>query len=134
MPFLTLILRWFCGEVPLVFLGASVGYKCDPIEFPFEPVGDKARQIPPRRPWYKRVLIFLARAILFDGLAFGAFLWRDVIHPSICLAWFPLQSVWFYATDLVRRYCHLCHKVLSLRREDYRWWWSYLTITRAIGL
>jgi transmembrane 9 superfamily protein 2/4 len=137
--FLALVLLWLCGEVPLVFLGASVGYKCDPIEFPFEPVGDEARRLPPRRPWYKRVLIFLARAILFDIMPFSA---------VIVELFFILASTWmghYYNTFgfmlltlfIASATCAFTSVVITyfrLRREDYRWWWSSLTTAGAIGL
>jgi transmembrane 9 superfamily protein 2/4 len=137
--FLTLILLWFCVEVPLVFMGASIGYKCDSFEFPFEPVGDEARRLPPRRPWYKRVLIFVVRAALFDIFPFAA---------AYLELFFILGSTWmgnYYNTFyfliltlfIVIVTCAFTSVVITyfrLRREDYRWWWSSLTTAGAIGL
>jgi transmembrane 9 superfamily protein 2/4 len=137
--FLSLILLWFCVEVPLVFLGASVGYKCDPIEFPFEPVGDEARRLPPRRPWYKRVLIFLARAIFFDGMPFGAvFVELYFILGSTWLGFYYNTFGFMVLTlSIAIVTCAFTSVVITyfrLRREDYRWWWSSLTTASAIGL
>jgi transmembrane 9 superfamily protein 2/4 len=137
--FLTLILLWFCGEVPLVFLGASVGSKCDPIEFPFEPVGDEARRLPPRRPWYMRVLIFLARAVFFDILPFGALFLE--LYYILASAWMGYYYNTFgfmlLALSIAIVTCAFTSVVITyfrLRREDYRWWWSSLTTAGAIGL
>jgi transmembrane 9 superfamily protein 2/4 len=137
--FLILILLWFCGEVPLVFLGASVGFKCDPIEFPFEPVGDEARRLPPRRPRYKRVLIFLARAILFDIMPFAA------VYVEL---FFVLGSAWMgyfynpfgfmlltlFIASVACAFTSVVITYFRLRREDYQWWWSSFTTAGAIGL
>jgi transmembrane 9 superfamily protein 2/4 len=136
---LTLILLWFCVEVPLVFLGAFVGYKCDPIEFPFEPVGDEARRLPPRRPRYKRVLIFLARAILFDIMPFAAFFdefffilestWRGCYYSTIGFMFLALL-----VTFVTCAFTSVVVTYFRLRREDYRWWWSSFTTASVIGL
>jgi transmembrane 9 superfamily protein 2/4 len=136
---LTLILLWFCVEVPLVFLGAFVGYKCDPIEFPFEPVGDEARRLPPRRPRYKRVLIFLARAILFDIMPFAAFFdefffilestWRGCYYSTIGFMFLALL-----VTFVTCAFTSVVITYFRLRREDYRWWWSSFTTASVIGL
>jgi transmembrane 9 superfamily protein 2/4 len=137
--FLTLVLLWLCGEVPLVFLGASVGFKCDPIEFPFEPVGDEARRLPPRRPWYKRVLIFLARAILFDIIPFGAVFVE--LYFILASAWmgfyyntFGFMLFTLFITIVSCAFTSVVITYFRLRREDYRWWWSSLTTAGAIGL
>jgi hypothetical protein len=123
----------------LVFLGASVVFKYDPIEFPFEPVGDEARRLPPRRPWYKRVLIFLARAILFDILPFVA------VYVDLFFILFSTWAGYYYNTFgfmlltlfIALVTCAFTSVVIAyfrLRREDYRWWWSSLTTAGAIGL
>jgi transmembrane 9 superfamily protein 2/4 len=137
--FLTLILLWFCGEVPLVFLGASIGYKCDPIEFPFEPVGDEARRLPPRRAWYMRVLIFVARAIFFDLLPFYSFFVE--FHYILSSTWmgyyyntFGFMVLALFIAIVTCAFTSVVITYFRLRREDYRWWWSSLTTAGAIGL
>jgi transmembrane 9 superfamily protein 2/4 len=134
-----LVLLWFCAEVPLVFLGASVGFKCDPIEFPFEPVGDEARRLPPRRPWYKRVLIFLARAILFDIMPFAA-VYVELFF-ILATTWvgsyyntFGFMLLTLFIAIVTCAFTSVVITYFRLRREDYRWWWSSLTTAGAIGL
>eukprot|EP00978_Attheya_sp_CCMP212_P034261 scaffold142663_cov69-Attheya_sp.AAC.3 len=134
---LILILIWFCVEVPLVFLGAFFGYKCDPIEFPFEPVGDEARRLPPRRPRYKRVLIFLARAILFDIMPFGAiFVELFFILGSAWMGYyystFGFMLLALLVTFVTCAFTSVVITYFRLRREDYRWWWSSFT-TAGLG-
>jgi transmembrane 9 superfamily protein 2/4 len=123
----------------LVFLGASIGYKCDPIEFPFEPVGDEARRLPPRRAWYMRVLIFVARAIFFDLLPFYSFFVE--FHYILSSTWmgyyyntFGFMVLALFIAIVTCAFTSVVITYFRLRREDYRWWWSSLTTAGAIGL
>jgi transmembrane 9 superfamily protein 2/4 len=137
--FLTLVLLWFCGEVPLVFLGTSIGFKCDPIEFPFKPVGDEARRLPPKRSWYKRVLVFLARAILFDIMPFAA-VYVELFFILAC-TWmgsyydtFGFMLLTLFIAIITCAFTSVVITYFRLRREDYQWWWSSFTTAGAIGL
>eukprot|EP00292_Cryptomonas_paramecium_P004461 CAMPEP_0113676420 /NCGR_PEP_ID=MMETSP0038_2-20120614/8633_1 /TAXON_ID=2898 /ORGANISM="Cryptomonas paramecium" /LENGTH=661 /DNA_ID=CAMNT_0000593447 /DNA_START=3 /DNA_END=1988 /DNA_ORIENTATION=- /assembly_acc=CAM_ASM_000170 len=131
VPFGTLVvvmLLWFGVSLPLIFAGAFVGFRQDPIAFPCK-TNPIPRQIPPQ-VWYLRLPV----SLLIGGLLpFGAvFVEMFFILSSLWLHRFyymfgflALVFVILLLTSaeiaIVLCYLHLC-------AEDYRWWWrSFLT-------
>lgn len=125
---------WFLISVPLVFVGAYLGYKREKITFPVA-VGAMPRQIPVQ-PWY----LTTAFSMLIGGvLPFGAIfvelffiltsLWLSqyyYVFGFLMLAFFILV-ITCAEIAIVLTYFQLC-------AEDYRWWWRSLNIPGASGI
>merc|ERR1719231_71437 len=125
---LALLALWFGISVPLVFLGAYVGYKQEPIAFPVI-TSNIPREVP-EQPWYLSTTF----TVCVGGiLPFGA---------CFVELFFILSSMWmnqyYYVFGftllvffiLVVTCCEitvvLCY--FQLCAEDYHWWWrSFLT-------
>merc|ERR1711968_367264 len=101
---LTLVVLWFGVSVPLVFLGAYVGFKKDVAPNPV-----RTNQIPrlvPPQPWYMHP----ALTVTFGGiLPFGA------VSVELFFVMIILVATCAEITILMC-YFQLCN-------EDYRWWW-----------
>uniref|UniRef100_UPI00358ED3DD transmembrane 9 superfamily member 2-like n=1 Tax=Myxine glutinosa TaxID=7769 RepID=UPI00358ED3DD len=126
IPFSTLVAilaLWFGVSVPLTFLGAFVGFRKEPIEFPV-----RTNQIPREIP----AQTFYTRPI--PGIVMGGILPFGCIFIQL---FFILNSIWSHQmyymfgflflvftilvvtcseTTILLCYFHLC-------AEDYRWWW-----------
>jgi len=125
---LTLLTLWIGISVPLVFVGAHLGFRKEPFEFPVA-FSNIPRPIP-RAPWY----LSIAFTVTIGGiLPFGA---------CFVELFFILSSMWmdqyyyvFGFTFLV--FCILlvtCAEItivllyFQLLAEDYQWWWrAFLT-------
>ncbi|KAG0453817.1 hypothetical protein HPP92_025121 [Vanilla planifolia] len=131
VPFTTmfaLVLLWFGISVPLVFVGAYLGFKKPTIEDPVK-TNKIPRQIP-EQTWYMNPVF----SILIGGiLPFGAvFIELFFILTSIWLQQFYyLFGFLFLVFIILIITCAeitivLCY--FQLCSEDYLWWWrSYLT-------
>jgi transmembrane 9 superfamily protein 2/4 len=123
-----IVALWFGVSVPLVFLGAYIGYKKETVEQPVA-TSKIPRQIP-EQPWFMST----AFSVIIGGvLPFGAvFVELFFILSSIWLNQFYyvfgfLLIVWIILLitcaeiTIVLCYFQLCS-------EDYHWWWrSFLT-------
>jgi len=131
---LALLALWLCVSLPLVFVGAVIGYKQPAIEPPVR-VNILPRHIPDQH-WYMRPPF----TILMAGiLPFGA---------AFIELFFILSSIWlnrFYYVfgflalvvvillitcaeiTIVMVYFQLCY-------EDYQWWWRSFFISGSSGL
>ena len=131
VPFGTLVilmLLWFGVSLPLIFLGAYLGFRKDPISIPVK-TNPIPRQIPPQ-VWYLQLPV----AIIIGGLLpFGAvfvemfFILSSIWQHRFYYMFGFLALVFFILVltcaeiAIVLCYLHLC-------AEDYRWWWrSFLT-------
>ncbi|KAJ1453021.1 hypothetical protein M885DRAFT_525240 [Pelagophyceae sp. CCMP2097] len=123
-----LLALWFGISVPLVFLGAYVGFRKEPMEFP-----TKFSNIPrpvPAVPWY----LSAAFTVAIGGvLPFGACfvelffilssMWMDQYYYVFGFTFlvFGILCVTCAEITMVLLYFQLC-------AEDYHWWWrSFLT-------
>ncbi len=120
---LTLVVLWFGVSVPLVFLGAYVGFKKDVAPNPV-----RTNQIPrlvPPQPWYMHP----ALTTIFGGiLPFGA--------VSVEL-FFVMSAIWLHQIYYIFGFLFLVSMILvatcaeitillcyfQLCNEDYAWWW-----------
>jgi len=120
---LTLVVLWFGVSVPLVFLGAYVGFRK---EVPPHPV--RTNQIPrlvPPQPWYMHPVL----TTVFGGiLPFGA--------VSVEL-FFIMSAIWLHQIYYIFGFLFLVSLILvatcaeitillcyfQLCNEDYNWWW-----------
>jgi len=119
----TLLVLWFGISVPLVYLGAYLGFKKDAPHFPCS-TNELLRMIPPQ-PWYMQKYF----AILVGGvLPFGA------VFIEI---FFIMSSVWLHHYYYMFGFLLLVFVILTLTSaeitivmtyfqlcaEDHRWWW-----------
>jgi transmembrane 9 superfamily protein 2/4 len=125
---LALLALWFGISVPLVFLGAYLGFRKEPLEFPA-----KFSNIPrlvPTAPWY---LSTTFTVVIGGVLPFGACfvelffilssMWMDQYYYVFGFTFlvFAILIVTCAEITMVLLYFQLC-------AEDYHWWWrSFLT-------
>jgi transmembrane 9 superfamily protein 2/4 len=130
-PFTTMLLLtalWFCVSLPLVLLGAVVGYKRETID-PLLRVNIVPRTIPPQ-PWYLRnPHCILVPGILPFGAAFieSVFILSSVWQGRIYYV-FGFLALVFVLLVLTCAEATIVMIYFQLLNEDYRWWWrSFLT-------
>mmetsp|Transcript_8363 Transcript_8363/g.37381 ORF Transcript_8363/g.37381 Transcript_8363/m.37381 type:complete len:639 (-) Transcript_8363:2411-4327(-) len=129
-----LLLLWFCLAIPLVFVGAYLGYKRRPHEFPV-----RTNQIPravPKSPIpFARLILPLAAGI-FPFCSFLCELtfilntmWLGQIYFlfGFLLAVFALLTVTCGELSIVFTY-------VTLSNEDHRWWWPAFLASGSSGL
>lgn len=125
---LALLALWFGISVPLVFLGAYLGFRKEPLEFPV-----KFSNIPrhvPAAPWY---LSTTFTVVIGGVLPFGACfvelffilssMWMDQYYYVFGFTFlvFAILVVTCAEITMVLLYFQLC-------AEDYHWWWrAFLT-------
>uniref|UniRef100_A0A7R9U2A2 Transmembrane 9 superfamily member n=1 Tax=Pinguiococcus pyrenoidosus TaxID=172671 RepID=A0A7R9U2A2_9STRA len=130
----SLVSLWIFVSVPLVFLGAFVGYRREPLEFPVR-FSVTPRPIP-EQPWYLGTYFLL----LMGGLLpFGAcFVEVYFIMSSLWLGQYYYVFGFLFMvliillvtcaeTSIVFCYFQLCN-------EDYRWWWRSFLVPGSTGL
>jgi len=125
---ISLMAIWFGMSAPLVFSGAFIGFKRDPMEFPVN-TSNIPRQIPDQ-PWFMGTIATL----LFGGIMpFGScFLELYFIMSSV---WqhqyyyvFGILFVVFLILILTCAEIAILYNYFQLCGEDYQWWWrSYNT-------
>lgn len=130
----TLLVLW-CGiSVPLVFLGAYLGYRRDTIELPV-----RTNAIPrhiPQQPWFAKPLI----TVMIGGvLPFGA------VFTEL---FFILSSIWQHQFYYLFGFLLLVLIILvitcveisialtyfQLTSEDHQWWWRAFMSSASSGL
>jgi len=126
---ISLLALWFGVSVPLVFVGAYLGYKREPLAYPTI-TSNIPREVPTPQPWYLSVGF---TTVVGGILPFGA---------CFVELFFILSSMWmdqyYYVFGftglvfviLVATCCEitivLCY--FQLCSENHRWWWrSFLT-------
>jgi len=125
---------WLLLSIPLVFLGAFVGFKRPKIEFPVA-TGTVPRPVP-AQPWYlSRVFVMLIGGVLPFGAIFVELyfiltsLWLSqyyYVFGFLALA-FIILIITCAEIAIVLTYFQLC-------AEDYHWWWRSFLIPGASGL
>eukprot|EP00992_Anisonema_acinus_P016034 TRINITY_DN9989_c0_g1_i1.p1 TRINITY_DN9989_c0_g1~~TRINITY_DN9989_c0_g1_i1.p1 ORF type:complete len:462 (-),score=87.40 TRINITY_DN9989_c0_g1_i1:173-1558(-) len=136
VPFTTLLALiglWLCVSLPLVFVGAVVGYKRAPMEIPVD-VNVIPRNIPEQR-WYMRppFTIMMAGILPFGAAFIELFfilssLWLNrfyYVFGFLALV-FIILTITCAEITIVMVYFMLCY-------EDYRWWWRSFFISGSSG-
>jgi transmembrane 9 superfamily protein 2/4 len=128
LSMVALLALWFGISVPLVFLGAYIGFRKEKIEFPTRS-SNIPRQIPDQ-PWYLSTpFTMVVGGILPFGACFVELffilssLWMDQYYYvfGFLLLVFVILVITCAEITMVLIYFQLCS-------EDYRWWWrSFLT-------
>jgi transmembrane 9 superfamily protein 2/4 len=126
VPFLTMLAvlaLWFGISVPLVFLGAYVGYRKETLTFPV--VTSNIPRPIPEQPWYMEPTLttFLGGILPFGACFVEMFfimssVWMDQYYYvfGFLLLSFIILTVTCAEVTIVLCYFQLC-------AEDYRWWW-----------
>lgn len=119
-----LFLLWVCVSAPLVFFGAFLGLKAQPLEAPSKP--NQIARIVPDMDWSMSPLI----TMLMGGiLPFGsvcielAFIMSALwLHQIYYVMGFLLAVMFILAATCAQVSIVLCY--LQLCSEDHRWWWK----------
>jgi len=130
----TLLVLWFGISTPLVFLGASIGYKQDAIEFPVN-TSSIPRQIPDQ-PWFLRIPFTLViggmlpfAACYVELLFILASVWEGQYYDvfGILLLVFFILLLTSAEITILTCYWQLC-------QENYHWWWRSFCTAGSIAL
>merc|ERR1719263_2677021 len=123
----SLLILWFGISVPLVFLGAYMGFRQPAIELPVR-TNQMPREIP-LQPWYMKPIVMAA---LGGILPFGA------VFTEL---FFIMSSIWQHQIYYMFGFLVLVLIILimtcaeisialtyfQLTSEDYNWWWRSFT-------
>jgi transmembrane 9 superfamily protein 2/4 len=125
LSMVAIVSLWFGISVPLVFLGAYIGFRKDVQEYPTHPRMTSMPRPIPEQPWY----LGTAFTIVLGGiLPFGACfvelffilssMWMDQYYYvfGFLLLVFFILCVTCAEITMVLVYFQLC-------AEDYHWWW-----------
>jgi len=137
VPFTTLvvlIVLWFGVSTPLVFMGAYMGYKVDPIEFPVA-TSNIPRQIPDQQ-WYMSLPLTMALA---GVLPFGSvYMEMALIMSSVWVnQYYYVFGVFLVVFLILLITCAevtILFDYFLLCAEDYRWWWGSFFTSGSISI
>lgn len=118
-----LLFLWFGVSIPLVRLGAHLGFKGEAMEFPVS-TSNIRRQVPVQ-PWFLEIpFVFLTVGVLPFGCIYIEFYF--IMH-SIWMGYF--YSVYGVLLVVLLIMIALCgeiamlHTYLQLCHDDHQWWW-----------
>ncbi|XP_052181475.1 transmembrane 9 superfamily member 10-like isoform X2 [Diospyros lotus] len=123
-----LVVLWLGASVPLVFVGAYVGFKKPALEDPVKT--NKTSRPIPKQPWYMNPVL----SILLGGmLPFGAVfielfftltaVWMHHVYATFSFLFIAFLILIITCAEITIVLCYF-----QLCSEDYNWWWrSYLT-------
>mmetsp|Transcript_26896 Transcript_26896/g.43019 ORF Transcript_26896/g.43019 Transcript_26896/m.43019 type:complete len:623 (+) Transcript_26896:44-1912(+) len=137
VPFLTLftlLVLWFGISVPLVFLGAHLGFRQSTIEVPVR-TNTMPREVP-AQPWYMNIYV---TSMVGGVLPFGA------VFTEL---FFIMSSIWQHQVYYMFGFLVLVLIILvvtcaeisitltyfQLTSEDYNWWWKSFSVSGSSGL
>ncbi|CUG91294.1 endomembrane protein 70, putative [Bodo saltans] len=137
VPFTTLLMLftlWFCCSLPLVIVGAAIGFKQEAITVPC-----KINLIPriiPEGKWYlERWTVILASGTLPFGAAFIELVyilssfWQGRVYYM-----FGFLAVVFFILFITCAEVAIVMIYLQLCYEDYNWWWRSFLLAASSGL
>ena len=129
-----IILLWFFVSVPLVFIGAFIAWKQEPLKHPVS-VGRLPRLIPPQTIWNKPFVSIILGGILPFGAVFiqvyfimtSIWLHRYYFVFGLAFIVFLILIVTCAEISIVLTYFQLCN-------ENYHWWWRSFFISGSTAL
>jgi|Transcript_1809 transmembrane 9 superfamily protein 2/4 len=137
VPFVTmfaLLVLWFGISVPLVFLGAYLGYRQPAIELPVR-TNSMPREIP-HQPWYMQpVMTALVGGILPFGAVFTELffimssIWQHQLYYMFGFLVLVLIILIITCAEI-----SICLTYFQLTAEDYNWWWRSFITSGASGI
>ena len=125
---------WLALSVPLVSLGAYVGFKRE-ISVPIEPSG--SLRIIPRQPCgscCNFIILLIGGALLFSSFFVELFF---ILHS---IWWEQYYDTFGYLFVVVIETAITCAEVSiiycwwKLKRENYRWWWTSFSVPGSVAL
>jgi transmembrane 9 superfamily protein 2/4 len=128
-----LLFLWLGISTPLVFFGAYLGFKQEPIDFPVTSSGIP-RQIPDQ-PWFMNSLfVFVVAGLLpflscfFELYFIMSSIWMDRYYYIFGLLFvvFLILLVTCCETTILFTYFQLCG-------EDYHWWWRSFCTSGSVA-
>jgi transmembrane 9 superfamily protein 2/4 len=130
---LMLFALWFCCSLPLVIVGAAIGYKQEVITVPCK-VNAMARMIPEGKWYLKRSYVIVGSGMLPFGAAFIELVyilssfWQGRVY--YVFGFLALVYLILFITcaevSVVMVYLQLCY-------EDYHWWWRSFLLSASAG-
>lgn len=136
VPFLTLLLllvMWFGISVPLNVIGAFVGYKQKPYEFPV-----RTNQIPreiPNQSTFSNTLFGVFSGILPFGVVFMELVFiLSSIWQNEIFYFFGFLGAVFLILVVTCAEVSIVLTYLQLSKESYHWWWPAFISTASSGI
>lgn len=138
VPFVTLLailLLWFGISVPLVFLGATLGFRKEPIENPC-----RVNKIPKPLTVIPGTLGLRTISIMAGCLPFGCmfielnYLMKSIWHHSLFYYLFGFLLLCFIVLILTSAEVSILLTYILLCREDHRWWWHSFAVSATSGV
>eukprot|EP00331_Platyophrya_macrostoma_P029188 CAMPEP_0176436774 /NCGR_PEP_ID=MMETSP0127-20121128/18185_1 /TAXON_ID=938130 /ORGANISM="Platyophrya macrostoma, Strain WH" /LENGTH=600 /DNA_ID=CAMNT_0017820191 /DNA_START=1 /DNA_END=1803 /DNA_ORIENTATION=- len=136
IPFTSLLLLfalWFCCSLPLVIIGAAIGFKQDVLTVPCK-VNAVPRMIPEGKWYLKKWNVIIGSGMLPFGAAFIELVyilssfWQGRVYYMfgfLALVFFIL-FVTCAEVAIVMIYLQLCY-------EDWQWWWRSFLLAFSAG-
>lgn len=137
IPFTSLLLllfMWFGLAVPLVFLGAYLGYKQKPYEFPVR-TNQIPRVVPPGpMPFLPYLYVIIAGIIPFCTVFMELVFILHSIWQKQVYYMFGFLFIVFLLLTVTSAEMSIVFTYLTLSNEDYRWWWQAFLTSGSSGL
>lgn len=137
VPFVTLLavlLLWFGISLPLVFLGAALGFRVPTIENPC-----RVNRIPKPLTVAPGTKKLRSISIMAGCLPFGCmfiemnYLMKSLWHHSLFYYLFGFLLLCFIVLIITSAEVSILLTYILLCREDYRWWWHSFTVSATSG-
>jgi transmembrane 9 superfamily protein 2/4 len=132
---LTILLLWLGISLPLVFLGAAVGFRKTAIQLPC-----KVNRIPQPLKVTGNVERVKSLWVVAGSLPFGcmfielSYLMKSVWHHSLFYYLFGFLFLCFFILLLTAAEISVLLTYMLLCKEDYRWWWFSASVAGSSGL
>eukprot|EP00181_Compsopogon_caeruleus_P000891 CAMPEP_0184678342 /NCGR_PEP_ID=MMETSP0312-20130426/1076_1 /TAXON_ID=31354 /ORGANISM="Compsopogon coeruleus, Strain SAG 36.94" /LENGTH=641 /DNA_ID=CAMNT_0027127011 /DNA_START=213 /DNA_END=2138 /DNA_ORIENTATION=- len=137
VPFFALLLllfMWFGVSVPLTFLGAYLGYKTKPYEFPVK-TNQIPRQIPPPplgiSPW---TYIVVAGVLPFGTVFMELVFIMNSIWQNQMYYMFGFLFLVFVILIVTCAEMSIVFTYLLLSNENWKWWWHAFLTSASSGV
>lgn len=138
VPFVTLLavlLLWFGISLPLVFLGALIGYRKPVLENPCR-VNRIPKPLTVAPGTQKLRSIFIMAGCLPFGCMFIElnYLMKSMWHHSLFYYLFGFLLLCFIVLIVTSAEVSILLSYILLCREDYRWWWHSFAVSATSGI
>ena len=130
---LLLMALWFGISLPLVCIGAFIGFKQPAIEYPVG-VNQLPRNVPPQ-PWYMRTLVssLMGGALPFAAVFIELLFIFDTVWGHELYYIFGFIFVVFVILIITCGEISIVMTYFQLCAENYHWWWRSFLISGSSG-
>jgi len=132
---LVLLLLWFGVSMPLVFLGASLGFKKPSIQYPC-----LVNKIPKPLAENASNSKLKSLSVLAGSLPFGcmfielSYVMKSLWHHTLFYYLFGFLFLCFIVLIITSAEVSVLMTYILLCKEDYRWWWLSFAVAGSSGL